>query len=217
MKPVVRVLSAAAGAGINGLLLLVPAIIVGYRPLHDLSGVAAIFGVSAAVATEMFFWSAASAPLEAASKTDLDWLNWTQGLALLTGFEIDALWRFAHPGGSPEGSLAWLVGGLVVLTLGAALRAAAIRQLGAGFTNSALPGNAALCVDRIYRWLRHPAELGLCLIAAGFAIALHVWTVAAVTLPLFLLLSIVRMSREDRGLAQMFPDTFADYRRRVRL
>ncbi len=213
MRPTLRLATAGAGAGLNALILLVPAALFGYLPVRDPGLVAAVAAVCVGVAVEIFCWMSASGPLEAASKTDLDWLNWMQGLALLASFEIDSLWRCVHPGAGGG----WLVMGLGLLVCGALLRAAAILQLGSGFTNASMPGNPVLCVDGIYGRLRHPAELGLCLMVVGFAVALQVWIVAAVTLPLFLILSIIRVVREDRELARAFPDAFAAYRRRVRI
>lgn len=212
MTPALRLLAAGGGAGLNAVILLAPAALLGYQPLRNTVLVAAVTAVSSAVATEIFCWLSVSAPVEPAGKTDLDWLNWTQGLALLGGFEIDIVWHMAHP----HSVVAWLVCGLALLAIGAGLRAAAILQLGVGFTNAAAPGNAALCVDGIYRWLRHPGEVGLCLTVVGFALALQVWAVAAVTLPLFLVLSLVRVACEERGLERRFPEDFAAYRRRVR-
>ena len=138
---------------------------------------------------------------------DLNVLNWAQGVGLLAGFELSLLL-------APQGHVApalCLAGGLMVLS-GAALRCLAIRQLGDGFTNTSRPATAALCKDGVYRWLRHPAETGLLLIAAGFPLALGVWAAMLVVMPVLALLSLIRIRCEERGLAKAFPAAYDQVR-----
>lgn len=213
MNPSFRLVASGTAGGLNALALLAPAFFLRHGPFWDASLLAAVAGVSLAVTLETFCWLPVPISMPATSASDLDWLNWTQGLGLLAGFEACCVWHLYHP----AGVLAWLAAGLLLVIVGSALRAAAILRLGAGFTNSAAPGRNALCTGGIYAWLRHPAEAGLFLIVAGFSVALQVWVIAAITLPVFAALSVLRVHLEERGLARAFPDAFQAYCRRVRL
>jgi protein-S-isoprenylcysteine O-methyltransferase Ste14 len=65
-----------------------------------------------------------------------------------------------------------------------------------------------------YAYTRNPLYLGSILIAAGFALALLSWPVAAMLTAMFLIIYIPVIASEERFLGQTFPD-FTDYRRRV--
>ena len=187
-------LGLAAGV-LNGLVLLAPIIVVRGR-LPDMVEMWAVACICLAVAAETMC-AVAPAPL---LHDDLNALNWAQGLGLLAGFEMSLLW-------APEGHIApglCLAGGVMILS-GAVLRCLAIRQLGDGFTNTSRPATAVLCRDGIYSWLRHPAETGLLLIAAGFPLALGAWQAMLVVMPVLLVLSLIRIRCEERGLAKAFP------------
>ena len=166
----------------------------------------AIVCLSVAVATEVVCAATPPPP----SDGDLDGLNWAQGLALLAGFELELLWGW-HDASLPAGAA-----GAAAMLAGTVLRGLAIRSLGGGFTNTSRPATAGLCVASVYGWLRHPAEVGLLLIAAGFAAIVGAWQAMAVVLPLLLVLSALRIRHEERGLARAFPESFEAYRRRVR-
>lgn len=88
--------------------------------------------------------------------------------------------------------------GAVPLVLGIGLRLAAIRTLGDRFTHALelLPGHR-LEDEGLYRWMRHPSEVGLLLIGLGTGLLLGVvWLV-----PLMLVPMGVRIRAEERLLA----------------
>lgn len=185
--------------------MLIPLLIVRGGPPR-LGEMVAIACLSLAVATEVICAATPPPP----SDGDLDGLNWAQGLALLVGFELELLW------GWHSASLLAGAAGVATMLAGTVLRGLAIRTLGGGFTNTSRPATAGLCVSGIYARLRHPAEAGLLLIAAGFAAVAGAWQAMAVVLPLLLVLSALRIRHEERGLARAFPESFDAYRLRVR-
>jgi protein-S-isoprenylcysteine O-methyltransferase Ste14 len=117
------------------------------------------------------------------------------GLALLAG----------QVGGIVENGdgAAW---GVVLIAVGAALRVTAIVQLGSAFRTTL--DSATLVTTGIYRWLRHPSEYGLILIAAGGAVALASW-IAAIAACVVAALSVVRCRREDAALRRTHGDAHA--------
>jgi protein-S-isoprenylcysteine O-methyltransferase Ste14 len=61
--------------------------------------------------------------------------------------------------------------GLVPIALGIALRWSAMRALGDAFTSETVFAPGRPIVDRgLYRWTRHPSDLGLVLYAGGLAL-----------------------------------------------
>jgi protein-S-isoprenylcysteine O-methyltransferase Ste14 len=68
----------------------------------------------------------------------------------------------------------------------------------------------------IYRFTRNPIYLGLLIVAAAVAVQSgSAWLLLSLA-ALFLLLHFGVVLREERYLAAKFPDTYPDYRRRVR-
>lgn len=65
-----------------------------------------------------------------------------------------------------------------------------------------------------YAHTRNPLYLGSILIAAGFAVALLSWPVAAMLTAMFLIIYVPVIASEERFLRTTFPD-FGDYCRRV--
>lgn len=204
-----RAALAALAGSLNGLVLLVPAALMGRTPWQDAVMMAAIVTLCLAVAAETWCWLPAGGEGRSAAQDDLAWLNWAQGLGLLISFELAVMGHLVPSGG-------WPMIGLGLILVGAVLRALAITRLGAGFTNTGRPGRDSLCVDGIYGWMRHPAEIGLILIYVGFPLSLQAWPIMAVAVPVLLVLSVLRIRAEDRGLAAAFPEAYADYRGRFR-
>lgn len=88
--------------------------------------------------------------------------------------------------------------GLVPIAAGVALRAFAIRALGDAFTSETafVPGRPI--VDRgLYRWTRHPSDLGLVLYAGGIA-TLGASALAFGFAMLVLATAIVRVVQEEK-------------------
>jgi protein-S-isoprenylcysteine O-methyltransferase Ste14 len=98
-------------------------------------------------------------------------------------------------------SLAWL--GLVAIALGVALRALAIRALGAAFSSEivVIPGQR-LVTHGIYAHLRHPSDVGLLLVALGLAWLGGSAPAAVIALSVVAPSVVVRMLREDAVLAK---------------
>jgi protein-S-isoprenylcysteine O-methyltransferase Ste14 len=65
----------------------------------------------------------------------------------------------------------WMVPPIVVFASGVALRVAAIRALGAGYTHHVVhPGERSLVTTGPYRFIRHPAYAGMLAANLGFAL-----------------------------------------------
>ncbi len=103
--------------------------------------------------------------------------------------------------------------GLAVAVCGCGIRMTAVATLGQSFVSG--PHGGGLVTTGIYRYLRHPSELGLLLACAGLVLALGAWRSAVVFGPLILLSSIIRMQEEERWLLQCKSDLYADYRART--
>jgi protein-S-isoprenylcysteine O-methyltransferase Ste14 len=147
----------------------------------------------------------AAHPTREAGKAEAGgWLPAVTGLALLTVFLAALLGRGA-------GSAA----GAVLIAGGVALRWAAMRQLGQWFVSEVrlLPGHE-LVTGGVYRWVRHPSELGLLAIALGAAVLLGS-RAAGVGVVGLALLVLWRVRVEDRMLALHFPRAFTAWAREV--
>ena len=90
------------------------------------------------------------------------------------------------------------VGG-VLMGLGITLRILAIRALKGQFISD-IRCDGALTQTGVYRWLRHPSEIGLCLIAVGSPLLLGSLITAASASLLIIPISLWRMRREDQVL-----------------
>jgi protein-S-isoprenylcysteine O-methyltransferase Ste14 len=106
----------------------------------------------------------------------------------------------------------WL--GIVLGLLGIALRASAIRALGAGFSSAIDPG-PVLVVRGIYGHVRHPSDLGLLLLSTGIAV-LGESLVAGVAALVVGTSIVLRIRREENALSERFQGAHAVYRGRVR-
>lgn len=93
----------------------------------------------------------------------------------------------------------WL--GAPVIAAGVALRVAAIRTLGAGFSSSTVPPPRRV-TRGVYRTMRHPSELGLVLAAAGAALLLESVLAAAITALVIVPLALHRTAAESRAWAR---------------
>ena len=95
--------------------------------------------------------------------------------------------------------------GAVCLLIGVSLRATAIATLGAAF-HSDIRLEGPPVRRGIYRWCRHPSEIGLCLLAVAGPLLLSAPIAATTAAVLFPTVSHWRCKREDRLL---FPALFA--------
>jgi methyltransferase len=91
--------------------------------------------------------------------------------------------------------------GLVAMTAGAGLRLWAVATLGKNFGDGFKLLAAKPSLNGPYRYLRHPAEIGLWLLVLGFTIAVSAWSVQVLLSLLALLAcSLVRLFAEERAL-----------------
>lgn len=130
-------------------------------------------------------------------------------LALIVSLLLRAL---ALPGSRPG----YLIGGLAVMCLGAALRWWAIVVLGRLFTGSiTIQRDHRIVRAGPYRWLRHPSYTGGWLTMVGFGLG----TGNALSLLLCLVLPLIgfayRVRAEESALSAAMPAEYADYARRT--
>src|SRR5579859_7087970 len=83
-----------------------------------------------------------------------------------------------------------------------------------GYAAGYVKKNRELTQTGPYAYTRNPLYLGSILIAAGFAVALLSWAVAAMLAAMFLIVYVPVIASEERFLRATFPD-FDDYCRRV--
>jgi protein-S-isoprenylcysteine O-methyltransferase Ste14 len=105
--------------------------------------------------------------------------------------------------------------GLALLTLGGALRLAAVFVLGRRFTGLvAIQEGHRLQAGGLYRYVRHPSYAGMLLYMAGFVLVFRCWLgllLAAGTLAVLR----ARMDAEESLLESEFGEEYAAYRRRT--
>ncbi len=115
--------------------------------------------------------------------------------------------------GCPAESLI-AIGG-VLLSAGIALRCSAIVQLGDHFHDDVitLPGQTMVTTG-MYRWIRHPSELGNLLITAGASVALGSAVAGLVVAIVVVPVTLLRVHRED-DLLRAELDGYEAYARHV--
>jgi protein-S-isoprenylcysteine O-methyltransferase Ste14 len=105
--------------------------------------------------------------------------------------------------------------GLALLTLGGALRMAAVFVLGRRFTGLvAIQEGHRLETGGLYRYIRHPSYAGMLLYMAGYVLVFRCWLgllLVAGTLAVLL----ARMNAEEALLESEFGEEYASYRRRT--
>jgi len=138
------------------------------------------------------------------------------GLLLLATFWTALLTRSTASGPAPAWSFA--IGGPLMLA-GVAIRGAAVLTLGRAFTTEVRidPSEGGPLVEHgVYRWVRHPSEAGNLAFALGASLGLNspaaLLVVAAGVLPL----TLWRLRREERCLADAHGPRFQRYARRVK-
>lgn len=125
--------------------------------------------------------------------------NLIQGALLLAHFQSAAV--VAARADFPP--LEWVcVSGLALMAAGMALRLWAIRELGPAFTDLFSPAPRPRVTSGPFQYVRHPAELGLLQIAAGFALAIGAAPLLLISLPLLIAVSATRIRREEAAMRQ---------------
>jgi protein-S-isoprenylcysteine O-methyltransferase Ste14 len=120
----------------------------------------------------------------------------------------------------PEAAVARTVAvrlvGTAVIFVGFALRQRAAHTLGEQFlVRLAVRDDHRLVDSGPYRWVRHPTYAGLLLVALGTALAFESPVALAVTLLVWLPITLARIEREERILASRFGAAYDAFRRRT--
>jgi protein-S-isoprenylcysteine O-methyltransferase Ste14 len=136
------------------------------------------------------------------------------GILLLFTYWLSGL-AGMQPGKGELGAL--LVIGVLLMVFGMFLRASAILNLGAAFQSRAgLWPTEKLVESGIHRFVRHPSETGLILLALGAAVIGQSLPALALTGLGLVPLGVFRAREEDRALASAFGPVHHRYRQRVR-
>ncbi len=139
------------------------------------------------------------APIPSAELKSVTLLNAAQGMMVLGSVWGAMLCGKAHAGTGSQ------VAGALLMIAGAGLRVSSIATLGECFADGFQPLAASPIVRGPYRYLRHPAEVGLWLLTAGFVTVVSAWSGAMVPGMLVLVAcSAARMAAESRAMAHGF-------------
>jgi protein-S-isoprenylcysteine O-methyltransferase Ste14 len=105
--------------------------------------------------------------------------------------------------------------GLILLTLGGALRLAPVFVLGRRFTGLvAIQEEHRLQTGGLYRYIRHPSYAGMLLYMAGFVLVFRCWLGLLFVVGTLAVL-LARMNAEESLLESEFGEEYAAYRRRT--
>ena len=140
------------------------------------------------------------------------WVKVTRGLWLLGPWVC--VWGVRESVGAVPASATAEWAAVAAAATGLCLRWLSLLRLGADFTYGVMPAGPAhrLRTDGPYRWVRHPAYLGLLLLTNFFGAFTGSWLGAlllATTLPNVL----VRIAEEETYLLDQFGERYRDYRR----
>ena len=136
-------------------------------------------------------------------KTTEWWQKVARRIRVPLGFLTAALYLFELWRREPHpAAIAW---SLLLVLPGLWLRA---------YASGYVKKNRELTQTGPYAYTRNPLYLGSILIAAGFAVALLSWPVAAMLTAMFLIIYVPVIASEERFLRSTFPD-FGEYCRRV--
>lgn len=132
--------------------------------------------------------------------------------ALVAGFALEIVWPTSF------------VAGFARIALGTALLAAGTAVMRAGFRAQRRAGTTipthlptdAIASDGAYAWSRNPLYLGLMVLYSGAAVFGDSLWVLGLLVPLFAVLSVGVVSREEAYLERKFGDAYRAYRARVR-
>lgn len=131
------------------------------------------------------------------------WQRVARRIRVPLGFLTAALYLFELWRREPRpAAIAW---SLLLVVPGLWLRA---------YASGYVKKNRELTQTGPYAYTRNPLYLGSILIAAGFAVALLSWPVAAMLTAMFLIIYVPVIASEERFLRTTFPD-FSEYCRRV--
>ena len=106
--------------------------------------------------------------------------------------------------------------GLILLSAGIIVRSVAIAQLGRFHTPLvAIQAGHRVVNTGLYRHVRHPSYLGVCISYFGFGLGLGSWVSALFPPGLILVGYLYRIRVEERALLESLGDEYAAYQRRT--
>jgi protein-S-isoprenylcysteine O-methyltransferase Ste14 len=207
--PFEAVVYVAFGLLLNLVVLLVPALLIGQLSL-DADVSLFLLGASALCLADLAGIEARrpSAPVGTRDAC-VDRLAWAQGLAVLAVLWAGLAQRLVN-GAEFVFDAGFRALGVACMGAGALLRGAAVRTLGAHFISEIRAG-PELVRRGVYCRLRHPAETGLLLAAAGAGLVLSSSVSIAVFLAVLMPISLIRTLLEERVLATAFGAEHASY------
>lgn len=128
-----------------------------------------------------------------ADRWTMELYAFSQGATVLSALLVKSQW--------PTVNYVCPAVGVVVFVLGAALRIAAVRALGAFYSHRVQVGGGHSIVDTgPYQWIRHPAYSGMLLAHLGFVLVFFNWVSLAVVSFALLPAIVRRITVEERAL-----------------
>ena len=116
--------------------------------------------------------------------------------------------------GTWRGVFQWA--GLVVIVLGAILRAWALLNLGRFFSRTVqIKPDHKIITSGPYRWIRHPAYTGMILIYTGFIMAIGSWLGALLTFLIITASLYYRIRIEEKALIASLGDEYLKYKKQT--
>jgi len=129
--------------------------------------------------------------------------------ASLGGILAGILIRIGNMGIS-VGPFQWM--GMTITLAGLALRGWALLKLGRFFSRTVqIETGHRIIKDGPYKWIRHPAYMGMVLIYAGFILSIGTWLGALITSVIIVVSLIYRINVEEKLLLETFGDEYRGY------
>lgn len=137
------------------------------------------------------------------------------GLAV-EGSAFAVVWIFRRP--APQQTAAgWILLAMLLAALSLALLAAALRHLGQQWRIHAVAAaDHKLVTTGPYRLVRHPVLASLLILLVSNAIVISRWIAGVIAFAIYIAGTEIRVRAEDGLLARRFPESFPQYRSRVR-
>ena len=132
--------------------------------------------------------------------------------ALATGYLLDRIW----PMSPLSGSLRYVAGSVVILVSGLILPLVFMHFRRAGTTLNVHKAATALVTKGPYRFSRNPTYVSLTLLYLGVGIFLNQGWALILVAPVFLVMNIWVVSKEERHLEASFGDEYLRYKAAVR-